>query len=54
MENDVNNNIIAIKQLLSESIEHTNYDYIKNLINKNIKDCNLLYTQIYYILKFVI
>jgi len=51
MENDVNNNIIAIKQLLSESIEHTNYDYIKNLINKNVKDCNLLYTQVCYLIK---
>ena len=32
--NDVND-IIAIKQILSESINKDNYDYIKNLINKN-------------------
>ena len=50
MEKDVND-IIAIKQILSESINKNNYDYIKNLIDKNVKDCNLLYTQVCYLIK---
>ena len=50
MESDVDN-IIAIKQLLSKSINLKYYDYIKTLIDKNVKDCNLLYTQVCYLIK---
>ena len=48
--NDVND-IIAIKQILSESINKDNYNYIKSLIDKNVTDCNLLYTQVCYLIK---
>jgi hypothetical protein len=44
-------NIIVIKQLLSKSIQNTHYDYINELINKNVSDCNLLYTQVCYLIK---
>jgi hypothetical protein len=51
MENDVDNNIIAIKQLLSKSINNDYFDYIKDIIDKNVNDCNLLYTQVCYLIK---
>jgi hypothetical protein len=53
MEKDVMNinDIIAIKQILSESINKDNYNYIKSLIDKNVTDCNLLYTQVCYLIK---
>jgi hypothetical protein len=50
MENDVNN-IISIKQLLDNSINDIHFNYIKNLLNKTIEDCNLLYTQVCYLIK---
>ena len=50
MENDIEN-IISVKQLLSNSINLKYYDYIMSLINKNVKDCNLLYTQVCYLIK---
>ena len=51
MASDVDNNIISIKQKLNNSINHTYFDYIKQLINKNVEDCNLLYTQVCYLVK---
>ena len=47
-------NIIAIKQLLKNSINNNYYDYIKNKIQKNVEDCNLLYTQVCYLIKLFI
>ena len=43
--------IIVVKQLLSKSIKNTHYDYINKLIDKNVSDCNLLYTQVCYLIK---
>ena len=43
--------IISIKQLLVNSIKNDNFDYIYKLINKNVNDCNLLYTQVCYLIK---
>ena len=48
------NNVIAIKQKLKESINIKFYDYIKKKLNKNVKDCNLLYTQVCYLIKLFI
>jgi hypothetical protein len=51
MASDVDN-IITIKQLLINSIiDNENFDYIKNVLIKNIEDCNLLYTQVCYLIK---
>jgi len=44
-------NIITVKQLLNNSINETHFDYIKQVINKNIEDCNLLHTQVCYLIK---
>jgi len=44
-------NIITIKQLLNNSISNINFDYIKQVIIKNVNDCNLLYTQVCYLIK---
>jgi hypothetical protein len=51
---DVDNDIITIKQLLSNSLRNENYNYIEQEINKNVKDCNLLYTQVCYLIKLFI
>jgi len=52
MEIDVNNySIKTIKHLLNNSIQETHFDYIKQIIDKNVKDCNLLYTQVCYLIK---
>ena len=51
---DVDNDIITIKQLLSNSLRNENYNYIKQVIDKNVKDCNLLYTQVCYLIKLFI
>ena len=50
MESDVND-IINIKQLLNNSITDIHYTYIKNLLDKTVNDCNLLYTQVCYLIK---
>jgi len=50
MESDVND-IKTIKQLLNNSIQETHFNYIKDIIDKNVKDCNLLYTQVCYLIK---
>jgi len=50
MASDVND-IITIKQLLKNSIVDVHKDYIINLLNKTINDCNLLYTQVCYLIK---
>ena len=51
MESDVLDTI-TIKQLLNNSIiNNENFDYIKQMINKNVEDCNLLYTQVCYLIK---
>ena len=51
MASDVNN-IITVKQLLNNSIiDNDNFDYIKSVLIKNVEDCNLLYTQICYLIK---
>ena len=50
MESDVSD-IISIKQLLNNSLSYTHYDYIKQIIDKNVEDCNLLYTQVCYLIK---
>ena len=51
MASDVDN-IITIKQLLNNSIiGNDNFDYIKNTLIKNVEDCNLLYTQVCYLIK---
>ena len=44
-------NIICVKQLLNNSINDVNFDYIKKLLNKTVEDCNLLYTQVCYLIK---
>ena len=56
MENDINifentEEIISIKQLLSESINIKYYDYINKLLLKNVKNNNLLFTFVCYLLK---
>ncbi len=51
MNFDVNNDIISIKQKLDISINQNYFDYIKQIINKNVEDCNLLYTQVCYLIK---
>lgn len=50
MDVDVNN-IISIKQLLHKSLNDDYSDYILNLINKTVENCNLLYTQVCYLIK---
>ena len=50
MESDVSDTI-TIKQLLNNSIKADNFDYIKQIINKNVSECNLLYTQVCYLIK---
>jgi len=50
MAHDVNN-IITVKQLLNNSINKDYFDYIKELIDKTVKDCNLLYTKVCYLIK---
>lgn len=50
MASDVDN-IITIKQLLNNSINEKNFKYIKNILIKNVEDCNLLYTQVCYLIK---
>ena len=50
MECDVDN-VISIKQHLDNSISDIKFDYIKQIINKNVDDCNLLYTQVCYLIK---
>ena len=45
------NDIIAIKQKIKDCINIDFYDYIKNKIIKNVKDCNFLYTQVCYLIK---
>ena len=50
MENDIEQ-IITIKQILNKSINENNFNYIHDIINKNVKDCNLLYTQVCYLIK---
>jgi len=52
MNCDVNdNNIISIKQLVNDSLNIDHFIYIKNKIDKNVKDCNFLYTQVCYLIK---
>jgi len=52
MNCDVNdNNIISIKQFVNDSLNIEHFTYIKNKIDKNIKDCNFLYTQVCYLIK---
>ena len=52
MESDVLEPIITIKQLLNNSIvDNINFNYVKEMIEKNVKDCNLLYTQVCYLIK---
>ena len=48
MESDVSN-ILTIKQLLNKSINNDYFDYIKQLLNKTIEDCNLLHPVLYEI-----
>ena len=51
MASDVDN-IITVKQLLNNSIiSNDNFDYIKGVLIKNVEDCNLLYTQVCYLIK---
>ena len=51
MASDVDN-IITVKQLLNNSIiDDDNFDYIKGVLIKNVEDCNLLYTQVCYLIK---
>jgi hypothetical protein len=47
------NNIVCVKQLLNSSINDVNFDfdYIKKLLDKTVEDCNLLYTQVCYLIK---
>ncbi len=54
MESDILNNVISIKQKLTDSLNSEYSSYIKTIINKNIKDCNLLYTQVCYFIKLFI
>ena len=50
--NDIgNNSVISIKQKIRDSINIDFYDYIRKKINKNVEDCNLLYTQVCYLIK---
>ena len=50
-ENMNNNEIIDIKQLLSVSINKNYFEPIKNIIDKNVKQCSYLYTQVCYLIK---
>ena len=54
MDQKTSDDIICIKQLLVSSIKNDsndNFNYIFNLIHKNVNDCNLLYTQVCYLIK---
>ena len=57
MENDIENDendIVVIKQKIKESINIDFYEYLEKKIIKNVKDCNLLYTQVCYLIKLFI
>jgi len=45
------NNVISIKQKLKDSLNNQFLTYLTNKIKKNVKDCNLLYTQVCYLVK---
>jgi len=51
MESDFYSDIVSIKQRFFDSINHKHFKYIKDLIDKNVKDCNFLYTQVCYLIK---
>lgn len=53
MASDVDD-IITIKQLLNNSLKDEHNVYIKQVIDKNVKDCNLLYTQVCYLIKLFV
>jgi len=46
-----NKKIISVKQLLSSSINQSNYNYIHTMLVKNVKDMNYLYTQVAFLIK---
>lgn len=46
--------IFTVKQLLSESIVENDYDYINGKINKTVKNCNNMYTQVCMMIKLFI
>ena len=48
---NLNNDVIAIKQKINKSIDIKNYNYIKGLIDKTVKDSNYFYTQVCYLIK---
>jgi hypothetical protein len=51
MHYDTIKDIISVKQLLNNSINEIHFDYIRNLLNKTVEDCNLLFTQVCYLIK---
>ena len=51
MHYDTAKDIISVKQLLNNSINEIHFNYIHNLLNKTVEDCNLLFTQVCYLIK---
>jgi len=50
----INNDIISIKEQLKPCLNPEYSEYIENILYKNIKDCNLLYTQVCYLIKLFV
>ena len=53
MESGVNidKDIISIKEKLNPCLKQEHSEYIQNILYKNVKDCNLIYTQVCYLIK---
>jgi len=51
MNFDVDNDVIAIRQKIKDSLNNNFYKYLNGKIKKNVKDCNYLYTQVCYLIK---
>lgn len=43
--------VISIKQKIKDSLNNDFYHYLHPKIEKNIKDCNYLYTKVCYLIK---
>jgi hypothetical protein len=48
---DNTDDVISIKQKIKDSLNNDFYHYLQPKIEKNIKDCNYLYTKVCYLIK---
>ena len=51
MHHYTNKNIISVKQFLNNYINEIHFDYIQNLLNKTVENCNILFTQVCYLIE---